>query len=95
MLMLWLDCDREGEAIAFDVIDLIKAVRPNIIVKRAHFSALTKQDINLACTKKLSDPDKNLADAVFARQEIDLRIGASFTRLQSMNFKAALGIMQS
>jgi DNA topoisomerase-3 len=40
----------------------------------------------------LSNPDKDVADAVFARQEIDLRIGATFTRFQSMNFKAALGI---
>lgn len=95
LLILWLDCDREGEAIAFDVIDLVKEVKPNVIVKRAHFSALTKQDITLACTKKLSDPDKLLADAVFARQEIDLRIGASFTRLQSMNFKLALGMQQA
>ena len=67
VLILWLDCDREGEAIAFDVIDLVRQVKPNIMVKRAHFSALTKQDINQACTKKLTDPDQNLADAVFAR----------------------------
>jgi DNA topoisomerase III len=67
VLILWLDCDREGEAIAFDVIDLCKQVKPNIMVKRAHFSALTKQDITQGCTKKLSDPDKFLADAVFAR----------------------------
>lgn len=92
LLILWLDCDREGEAIAFDVIDLVREVKPNIQVKRAHFSALTRNDITQACTKKLTDPNKNLADAVFVRQEIDLRIGASFTRLQSMNFKNALGI---
>ncbi len=42
LLILWLDCDREGEAIAFDVVDLVKQVKPNVIVKRAHFSALTK-----------------------------------------------------
>jgi DNA topoisomerase III len=42
VVILWLDCDREGEAIAFDVIDLCKQVKPNIMVKRAHFSALTK-----------------------------------------------------
>ena len=42
VLILWLDCDREGEAIAFDVIDLCKQAKPNIMVKRAHFSALTK-----------------------------------------------------
>jgi len=40
-LILWLDCDREGEAIAFDVIDIVKSVNPNIGVLRARFSALT------------------------------------------------------
>jgi len=48
VLILWLDCDREGEAIAFDIIDICKEVNPKIEVLRAHFSALTKSDIERA-----------------------------------------------
>lgn len=40
----------------------------------------------------LTRPDRNMADAVQARQEIDLRIGASFTRFQSIYFKSILGV---
>lgn len=78
-LILWLDCDREGEAIAFDVIDVCQKVKRNIQILRAHFSALTYQNINQAM-QTLTPPDKNLSDAVKVRQEVDLRIGASFTR---------------
>ena len=42
--------------------------------------------------QNLTEPDKRLADAVITRQEIDLRIGASFTRFQSINFKSILGL---
>ena len=47
-LVLWLDCDREGEAIAFDVIDVCRSIKPDIEVKRAHFSALTMENITHA-----------------------------------------------
>jgi DNA topoisomerase-3 len=40
LLVLWLDCDREGENIAFEVIDVCKAAKRSIKVKRARFSAL-------------------------------------------------------
>lgn len=39
-LVLWLDCDREGENIAFEVIDVCKAVNRHLVIRRARFSAL-------------------------------------------------------
>ena len=40
-LVIWTDCDREGEAIGYDIIDVCKKFRPGLTVHRAHFSALT------------------------------------------------------
>ena len=83
MLVLWLDCDREGENIAFEVIQVCTEVNPRLVIKRARFSALIPQDIFRA-VNNLAAPNQNEALAVDARQEIDLRIGASFTRLQTL-----------
>ena len=48
-LVLFLDCDREGEAIAFQVLDTCKPVlREGAVVKRAKFSAVTPKDIEQA-----------------------------------------------
>jgi DNA topoisomerase-3 len=38
---LWLDCDREGENIAFEVIDVCSGVKKNLNIWRAHFSDLS------------------------------------------------------
>ncbi|DBA87673.1 TPA: hypothetical protein ACH3X1_004680 [Trebouxia sp. C0004] len=82
-LVLWLDCDREGENIAYEVIDVCKKVQPHLVVKRARFSALIARDLHHAVSH-LVEPNENDSKAVDARQEIDLRIGASFTRLQTL-----------
>ncbi|XP_011011406.1 PREDICTED: DNA topoisomerase 3-alpha-like isoform X1 [Populus euphratica] len=82
-LVLWLDCDREGENIAFEVMTVCKGVNRNLTIRRARFSALIERDIHEAA-QNLIAPNQWFSDAVDARQEIDLRIGASFTRFQTM-----------
>lgn len=40
-----MDCDREGEAIAFEVLEICKEANPKLKIHRAHFSAVTYVDI--------------------------------------------------
>ncbi|XP_016324182.1 DNA topoisomerase 3-alpha-like [Sinocyclocheilus anshuiensis] len=85
-LVIWTDCDREGENIGFEIIDVCKAVKPNVQVFRARFSEITPNSIRRAC-ETLTEPDINISDAVDVRQELDLRIGASFTRFQTLRLQ--------
>nr|XP_015800866.2 DNA topoisomerase 3-alpha [Nothobranchius furzeri] len=86
VLIIWTDCDREGENIGFEIIDVCKAVKPNLQVFRAKFSEITPNSIQRAC-ETLTEPDSNVSDAVDVRQELDLRIGASFTRFQTLRLQ--------
>eukprot|EP00954_Amorphochlora_amoebiformis_P028536 1391835-Amorphochlora_amoeboformis.AAC.2 len=81
-LILWLDCDREGENIAFEVIEVCRGVNPSIGISRAQFSSLIPSDIFRAC-ETLRQPNEDFSIAVDTRQEIDLRLGAIFTRWQT------------
>ena len=86
-LILWLDCDREGENIAFEVIEIINSLNiRNLQILRASFSAITKRDV-INAMNNLAPPNKNLSDAVEIRQKIDLIIGSSFTRIQTLTLK--------
>ncbi|XP_075888394.1 DNA topoisomerase 3-alpha isoform X2 [Nelusetta ayraudi] len=85
-LVIWTDCDREGENIGFEIIDVCKAVKSNLQVFRAKFSEITPNSIRRAC-ETLMAPDCNISDAVDVRQELDLRIGASFTRFQTLRLQ--------
>ena len=86
-LILWLDCDREGENIAFEIVEIIKSLNiNNLKILRATFSAITKRDV-VHAMDNLSPPNKNLSDAVEIRQKIDLIIGASFTRIQTLTLR--------
>ena len=78
-LCLWLDGDREGENICFEVLDILKQFPPER-VWRAKFSAVTEGEVRNAMAR-LGKPSAAEAAAVDARQELDLKIGVAFTRL--------------
>ncbi|XP_071107508.1 DNA topoisomerase 3-alpha-like [Haliotis cracherodii] len=85
-LVIWTDCDREGENIGFEVIQVCQSVKPNIEIYRARFSEITPHAVNRAISN-LQAPDKRVSDAVDVRQELDLRIGAAFTRFQTLRLQ--------
>lgn len=99
VLVLWLDCDREGENICFEVVQNVEPVldksktfpgayRDRIF--RARFSSLCKADLQQAMNK-LGVPSEDEASSVDARMEIDLRLGIAFSRFQTQYFRQNLG----
>ncbi|KAL6011780.1 DNA topoisomerase 3-alpha [Asimina triloba] len=66
-LVLWLDCDREGENIAFEVMEVCTAANNRLEIWRARFSALIDREIHYA-VQNLARPNQLFADAVDARQ---------------------------
>lgn len=83
---MWTDCDREGEHIGTEVRDQAIKGNARIIVKRAKFSNTEKNHVVQAARSPI-DLDEKQANAVAARIELDLRIGAAFTRLQTLNLQ--------
>lgn len=81
-LYLWLDCDREGENICFEVVSVLRSAGQFLEdgqIFRSHFSALTPVALH-AAWRSPRRPDAAEAMSVDARQELDLKIGCSFTR---------------
>ena len=103
-LILWLDCDREGENICFEVIantehwmtsvDKLPGALKKQRIFRARFSALSQQAMKAAMAS-LGEPNKNESLAVDARQELDLKVGVAFTRFQSKYFQSKYGDLDS
>ncbi|XP_022093607.1 DNA topoisomerase 3-alpha-like [Acanthaster planci] len=83
VLIIWTDGDREGENIGCEIVDVCKSVKPRLDVYRARFSEITPQSVANAC-RNLGRPDERVSKAVDVRQELDLRIGAAFTRFQTL-----------
>ena len=42
-IMIWTDCDREGENIGAEIVEICRKVNRRIVVKRARFSAIIPQ----------------------------------------------------
>ncbi|KAJ3142408.1 DNA topoisomerase [Geranomyces variabilis] len=86
MLVIWTDCDLEGENIGWEVMKVCRKANPRITVKRARFSVIQQREIWDAWNQ-LGELDLRQAAAVDARSELDLRIGSVFTRFQSLTLQ--------
>ncbi len=73
-------------------MDLCKQVNPRIQVKRAKFSVVQPREINEAWSRPI-ELDMQQAFAVDARSELDLRIGAAFTRLQTLTLQSKFNLL--
>jgi DNA topoisomerase-1 len=81
-IILACDFDREGENIGFEARSLAEKVSKSP-VKRARFSSLSDSEIKQAFSN-LVEPDFNLAMSAEARQILDLKMGAAFTRFLTL-----------
>ncbi|KAG7098452.1 hypothetical protein E1B28_000402 [Marasmius oreades] len=86
MLMIWTDCDREGEHIGSEIANVARRARAGIVVKRARFSAIVAQQIHHAAQHPV-ELNMRLVHAVEARLITDLKIGAAFTRHQTFQLQ--------
>ncbi|KAI5966975.1 TOP3 [Candida pseudojiufengensis] len=90
-LMIWTDCDREGEYIGKEIFDAARKGNSQITLNnvwRSKFSHLGRQHILSAANAPIQ-LDMKAANAVQCRMEVDLRVGLSFTRLLTDNLKNA------
>ena len=89
-LILWLDCDREGEAIADEVLQVCvesnRNLASNVNIYRAKFSTVMDGEI-LRALRTLGRINDHFVQAVQARSELDLRVGAAFTRFQTLRLQ--------
>lgn len=90
-LFIWTDCDREGENIGTEIRAVAVRVNNRLSqpgnVTRARFSNIERQHVIQAARNPVP-LDERQANAVNARIELDLRIGASFTRMQTLNLQS-------
>lgn len=80
------DYDREGELIGVEALEVanVAGKKSGVDIKRAKFSALTKDEVNESFSN-LIPVDYNLADSAYAREIIDLVWGAVLTRFFSLS----------
>ncbi len=85
-LIIWTDCDREGEYIGSEIVQICTQVNGRLDVYRARYSVLTRHEMDRVM-RNLSRLDERQVAAAEVRSELDLRAGAAFTRLQTLSFR--------
>lgn len=89
-LMIWTDCDREGEYIGWEIMQIALLQNARLGAQntwRAQFSHLEPAHI-VAAARDPKELDMRLVHAVECRKEFDLRVGLSFTRLLTNVYKS-------
>lgn len=85
MIILACDFDREGENIGCEAKDIAEKIS-SAPIKRAKFSSLSVSEINKAFSN-LVEPNISMAKAADARQILDLKMGAAFTRYLTLEVR--------
>ncbi|RSL41743.1 hypothetical protein CEP53_012588 [Fusarium sp. AF-6] len=93
LLVIWTDCDREGEHIGHEIVEAARKGKPDIEVKRARFSNVERAHV-LSAARSLAELDEKQVNAVATRIELDLRIGYAFTRFITNNLRPLGGPME-
>jgi DNA topoisomerase III len=92
-LYIWTDCDREGENIGAEIRSVALERKPVLgehgRTVRARFSNVERGHVIHAANHPIQLDDAQ-ANAVASRIELDLRIGASFTRNLTLNLRPML-----
>ncbi|KAK3723514.1 DNA topoisomerase [Vermiconidia calcicola] len=93
ILYIWTDCDREGENIGSEIRDVATKINQRLRdpgkTVRARFSNIERAHIIDAARNPVPLDDAQ-ANAVASRIELDLRIGASFTRNLTLSIQHML-----
>ncbi|KAF9763260.1 DNA topoisomerase 3 [Nosema granulosis] len=84
-VIVWTDCDREGENIAKQIETVVLGIK-NVEVLRARFAGISRFEIQKAYDN-LTTINNFEAEAVDSRMELDLRIGSTFTIFQTLCLK--------
>ncbi len=84
-LIILTDNDREGEYIGWE-IQSVMTKHKRMTVRRMRFSVVQKNEI-WSAFNHLFTLDNNQVEAVSCRMELDLRIGASFTRRLTLSLQ--------
>lgn len=95
-VILAADPDREGEAIAWHVAELLKETKPNVVLKRVAFNEITEEAVK-AAIEKPRQIDMHLKEAQEARRVLDRLVGYDLSGLiwKKVRYGLSAGRVQS
>jgi len=95
-VILAADPDREGEAIAWHVAELLKESKPDVVLKRVAFNEITEEAV-IEAIKKPRQIDMHLKEAQEARRVLDRLVGYDLSGLiwKKVRYGLSAGRVQS